>query len=146
MWMVELGLPAPVNIPSNPISREIREETYSNTEELQDQTETFISKLNTEQKACKKHNFPMPKDPRWLKNNKKSRTRPLLFEEGMWFVLGSPRSMSESAAGVGHCLAHYAPSQTHSKIHQLHQGEERENRVCRPAWSDHEADRTGDGA
>ena len=48
--LTELGLPEPVNMPTNIVPREIRDEIYENVEELQGQTDDAMSKLNTEQK------------------------------------------------------------------------------------------------
>ena len=48
--LTELGLPEPVNMPTNIVPREIRDEIYENVEELQGQTDDAMSKLNTEQR------------------------------------------------------------------------------------------------
>ena len=48
--LTKLGLQEPVNMPTNILPREIRDELYRNVDELQGQTENSMSKLNTEQK------------------------------------------------------------------------------------------------
>ena len=48
--MTELGLPKPVDMPTNLLPREIRDEIYENVTELQDKTDDSVSKLNTEQR------------------------------------------------------------------------------------------------
>ena len=48
--MTELGLPEPVDMPTNLLPREIRDEIYENVTELQDKTDDSVSKLNTEQR------------------------------------------------------------------------------------------------
>ena len=48
----DFGLPEPVDMPTNVLPREIRDEIYENVDELQDQTDHSVSKLNTEQKNC----------------------------------------------------------------------------------------------